>query len=478
MNGKYKYLFMNTGLLMIGNFSSKILVFLLVPFYTSILSTAEYGSYDLIYSSVQLFFPVLSLNIIDGVMRFSINAGKDGKKDIFTTGVKYTLISFLLLSLITFVSVYLFHIEILQEYWIEFIVLYMGYAGNSLVLQFAKGLEDVKGISIAGVLGTLVMIGGNLLFLLVVKIGLRGYFYAYILSFFVPAIYLCFRDRMLSFVDRNIFLLKPRVNEKEMILYAVPLIFNTLSWNINNVADRYAVTYFCGIDVNGVYSVAYKIPAILNAVQVIFIQAWQISAIKEFGNEKGEVFYRSIYNGCQTVMVFLCSGLIIGTRILAKILFAKDFYDAWMYVPALLIYIVFNTLSGTVGGIFGAAKDTSSIAITAIVGALANIILNIALVYILGAEGAAIATVLSSVVIWRMRIHYSKKYVDMHIDTKKHCLEYLILLIQAAAMTAIQTGQAYVIQAALFFMLILLNYKEIEKMLFKAVGYFNSESGE
>lgn len=478
MGEKFKYLFMNTGLLMIGNFSSKILVLLLVPFYTSILSTAEYGNYDLIYSTVQLLFPVLSLNIIDGVMRFSINAGKDEQKDVFTTGVKYTLVSFSLLSIIIFVAVFVFHYDIIQEYWLEFILLYMGYALNNLVIQFAKGLEDVRGISVAGVLGTLVMIGSNLLFLLVIKIGLKGYFYAYIVSFFVSTIYLFCRDRMFLFVNRDEFLFKANDNEKEMILYTAPLIFNTLSWNINNVADRYTVTYFCGVDVNGVYSVAYKIPAILNAVQVIFIQAWQLSAIKEFGNEKGENFYRATYDGCQTIMVLMCSGLIMGTRIIAKILFAKDFYDAWMYVPVLLIYIVFNTLSGTVGGVFGAAKDTRTIASTAIVGAFANIILNIVLVYLWGAEGAAIATVVSSIVIWLMRIHYSKKYVDISIDIKKHCLEYLILFIQVIAMTIIYVNMVYVIQIVLFFILVLLNYKDINKMLFKVAEHFNNKVGE
>lgn len=41
---KYKYLFKNVGLLTISNFGSKILSFLLVPLYTSLLTTGEYGT--------------------------------------------------------------------------------------------------------------------------------------------------------------------------------------------------------------------------------------------------------------------------------------------------------------------------------------------------------------------------------------------------------------------------------------------------
>ncbi|HAQ8217931.1 TPA: oligosaccharide flippase family protein, partial [Enterococcus faecium] len=51
---KTKYLIKNMGILTISNFSSKILVFLLVPLYTSVLSTTEYGTYDLTISTATL----------------------------------------------------------------------------------------------------------------------------------------------------------------------------------------------------------------------------------------------------------------------------------------------------------------------------------------------------------------------------------------------------------------------------------------
>lgn len=76
MNSKYKYLIKNTGILAISNFSSKLLVFFLVPIYTSVLSTAEYGTYDLAMSTVLLLYPVLTVNIVDGVMRFSMEKGR------------------------------------------------------------------------------------------------------------------------------------------------------------------------------------------------------------------------------------------------------------------------------------------------------------------------------------------------------------------------------------------------------------------
>ena len=48
MKDKLKYLGKNTLLFALSSFSTKILLFLLVPLYTSVLTTAEYGTADLI----------------------------------------------------------------------------------------------------------------------------------------------------------------------------------------------------------------------------------------------------------------------------------------------------------------------------------------------------------------------------------------------------------------------------------------------
>ena len=73
VNSKSKTLFKNLGILTISNFSSKLLVFFLVPMYTSVLSTAEYGIYDLIITTISVLAPVITLNITDAVMRYTMD---------------------------------------------------------------------------------------------------------------------------------------------------------------------------------------------------------------------------------------------------------------------------------------------------------------------------------------------------------------------------------------------------------------------
>ena len=64
MKGK-RYLAKNIAFLTVGQFGTKLLVFFLVPLYTSVLTSAEYGTYDLYSATVGLFVPILTLNISD-----------------------------------------------------------------------------------------------------------------------------------------------------------------------------------------------------------------------------------------------------------------------------------------------------------------------------------------------------------------------------------------------------------------------------
>ena len=69
---------------------------------------------------------------------------------------------------------------------------------------------------------------------------------------------------------------------KDMINYSKPFIANSISWWINNASDKYVLLLFCNIETTGIYSISYKIPSILEMIQNVFAQAWQISAIKEY----------------------------------------------------------------------------------------------------------------------------------------------------------------------------------------------------
>ena len=95
-NQKYKTLLNNTFLLGLGTFGSKLLTFLMVRFYTGVLSPSDYGTADLIMQTANLLLPVVSLGITNGVFRFALDR-KEHRKSIFSAGLYTILLGSLIL---------------------------------------------------------------------------------------------------------------------------------------------------------------------------------------------------------------------------------------------------------------------------------------------------------------------------------------------------------------------------------------------
>lgn len=452
-----KYLLKNMGILTISNFASKILIFLLVPLYTTVLSTVEYGTYDLAVSTVTLLYPILSLNIVDAVMRFSMDK-EYSKEKIAVIGFKLILISIVIFA----VGMILFN---KFKIWPEinglegFVFLYyFSYVFNQFLIQFAKGLECVREMGIAGVISTFAMVGGNIFFLLVLKEGLPGFFLANIIAQGISAIYLLIKLKLWVYL-KNLNVEKTLI--WEMLVYCLPLLASTIGWWVNSASDKYVVAFMLGVSANGILSVSYKIPQIINVVQSIFIQAWQISAIKEYGEKDTARFYGKTFLIINVFMCAACSWLILLTRPLAYLMYAKDFFQAWQYVPFLLISSVFNCASGLLGPILSAQKNSKAMMWSAIIGASVNIIMNITLVHYIGIQGATIATLICSIIIYEVRKIAVGK--DITIERYKVVIvTWLLLCVQAFVEIYLK---ACVIEITLMIVMLIINKKNLYTIL-------------
>ena len=277
--------------------------------------------------------------------------------------------------------------------------------------------------------------------------------------------------RLNTFSYTRIRLSNPQITH-EMIVYSFPMIFNTVGWWINNASDRYIVTWYCGVSANGIYSVSYKVPSILNVFHSIFTQAWILSAVQEYKSAGNTTFFRNVYNIYGGLMTILCSALILLTKPIAYILFQKDFYLAWQYSSWLLIAVVFGTLSGVLGGVFSAEKDSKVFAVSTCTGALLNFILNILLVRPMGPLGAAIATAVSAYVVWIIRIIQTKRYITLDLDIRRDHIIYIVLIAQSVLLYIISNMVIYyLISGGLFALVILLYKKEIKRVLCKMHGF-------
>ena len=167
MSSKYKYLLKNMGLLTLSNFGTKLLSFLLVPLYTSILTTEEYGSFDFVNTTVTLLIPIFTLDIVDSVVRFSLDENQD-KKQVFSVGFKLTSRSILFVAAFILVNYFTNFMPVINDYRGCFLLYYIAYAFNQLMLYFVRGMDDVFDLAISSIVNSIAMLSLNVLFLVVV----------------------------------------------------------------------------------------------------------------------------------------------------------------------------------------------------------------------------------------------------------------------------------------------------------------------
>lgn len=466
MDKKYKYLFKNIGLLTISNFGGRLLTFLLIPLYTKYLTTSEYGIYDLYTATVELLIPILPVCIFDAVQRFSLNKDSN-KSDIFTVGFRNMLKSILIFSLLILIN-YTFKIFAeLNKYPLYLLLFFISDNFYTYFSNVSKGLDNIKDYAVCGFINSATTLLLNILFLTVFHMGIDGYFLANILSYFIAGFYLMIKIKIWNYLKLH---LSNKNQKSEMINYSKHLVLSSISWWINNSIDRYFIIWLLGTAENGIYSVAYKIPTIINVVQSIFNQAWTLSAVKEFDNRKDD-FYSNTYKNYMLLLIFSCSGLIIFDQLIAKIIYSSDFYIAWKYVPFLLISAVFSALNSFIESIFAASMDSKIIAQTTILGAVINIILNLILIHSIGTMGAAISTMISYFAMWIFKLIKAKKIVNISVNPIKASASVIILLIQSILIIYTTNNLIkYSFVIILFFVIALINIKDLKVLIYKGIN--------
>lgn len=464
-----RYFAKNAGLLALGQFGTKLLGFFLVPLYTYVLTTEEFGTYDFMTSLISLLIPLLTLNIYDAALRFPLDADADNKQ-IFTICIRHFVISTILGALFVVLNYVINTIEIVNHYPLFFFLLIVSTGLNGLMNNFARGIDCVKEVAISGVICSIVIIGLNLLFLLPLRMGLAGFFLANIIGSFAQSFYLFIILKGWRYIDIRKLDKKLR---NEMLKYTSPLMLNNISWWVNGVSNRFVITWLCGVTANGIFAVSYKIPSILVMLQGIYSQAWTLSAVKDFDKDDKNGFFSKMYASYNICMVLACSILIICSRLLAGILYLGDFFIAWKYVPFLLISAIFGALSGYIGGIFAAAKNTKIFGQTSILGAIVNLILTVILVWKIGVIGAAIAALVSNFLIWWIRVTVVRKYIDIKLSLWLDVSSYIILIIQTGVLFLFNEGVVFwCIELSLVLVLIITNRAITKSIVNKILGNF------
>ena len=452
-NKKIKTLAKDTGLFAISNFGSKILVFLLTPLYTSILTTEEYGIADLITTTIGFIYPILTLAIADATIRYALDKETD-KKKVLNNSLLLTFFSVLILLL--FRPIILLVNQTVDYYWMIFVATYALFNIHNCISNYIKGIAHTGLFAIQGLIQTIVVIACNIVFLVYLKMGLHGYLISIIIGYIVPIAIMIICGKLY----KDIIPLKfDWILMRDMLRYSIPMVPTLLAWAINTSIDKYMIIGFVGLSDSGVYSVAHKIPTIFTTIMSIFTQAWQISAISNYGSDDESQYHTVIYSGLNIISVIGCLFVILLCKWFAVFLFAKDFFIAWRYVPLLTVSAMFASHGGFLASSFRAAKKTKSLFGSVLLGSLINVVLNWTLIPKYGSLGAAIATSVSFTVIWFFRFVLSQAIVEIKINKIVTLITYIIFYGSAIVVTFDIKGATLIVLIAIL-IVGLLNYKD------------------
>lgn len=420
-NKNSKALFHNILIIGIGTILTKLISFIMTPFYSSWLSADEYGIYDLIASYVSLCVPFITLQLEQAVYRFSISNKKFSKsyykkseKFVSLTSVIVAVVAYFIMKAIGFST----------DVTVAFILYFVALAHFNLCTEYLRGIGKLEAYSAINIVMGFVTIMFSVLFLKVLNFGAAGLLLVYALACFI------------SFLIAQIAFKPLRSSEeddtsiKNMLSYSLPLIPNSISWWITNVSDRTTINILLGSYYNGVYAICCKIPTMVSLLFSIFNLSFQQVAFQTVRAEERRDYFNKLVKKVIRIL-FTGSFVIISITPLVYHGFIKDVYwEGILCVPFLVGGAIFLSIAQYMGDILLVKNNTKPIGTSTVCAAVFNIFFNILAIHIWGVVGAAISTMISYIIMFGIRTYVNRDLIiikDMAIYISVYSLIFTIV---------------------------------------------------
>lgn len=426
-----KKLIKNTIIVAIGQICTKFISFFLLPLYTTLLSTEEYGIVDLLNTYISLLLPIIFLQIDQAIFRLLIDT-RDNKN----TKNKEELISSAMFFIICQSAVYLLIFTIISrfinnEYKFFLATNVIAAIFSSTFLQISRGLGDNMTYSI----GSLVAGAGgvilNVIFIAVLHYGAYGMLIATLISNIACTIFVCICKKVYKYIRiKNVRIIRL----KNLLTYSVPLIPNTLSWWIVNASDRTIIKLLLNVSFNGIYSAANKFSTICITFFSIFNLTWTESAAVHYKDEDSSEYFSKTFNTTIELFSCICLLVIAIMPFIFKLLIRGEGYaDAYYQIPILMIATIFNIAVALFGSVYIAQKKSKEIAKTSIYSAIINIAINLIGIKFIGLYAASMSTLIAYLSMTIYRYFDVQKYVRIKLLYNKIMIIIVILIIDCLA---------------------------------------------
>lgn len=413
----------NTGIIAIGNLSTKAISFCLLPLYTAILSTYEYGVIDYIITLSMFCVPCISFLMDEAIFRFLIDCKtKEDNSIIISNSIILVFIGMVIFLVVVYPILYFSN----YKYTFCLILFIISDVISTMISALLRGIGRTDAFAVYNFISSAVQIILNIVFIAVFYWGIEGMLLAMIIGrIFSTSIYVVCLKLWQYINFKQINILKIR----ELLKYAIPLIPNKLSWLIINLSSRIIIMNTLNSSFVGVYAISSKFAIAMDMIYGFFYQSWKESSARVIQNNDKNEFYNMIYKYLKR---FMYSIVLITTAfmpIIFNVLIDSSFSEAILYVPILLLATYFMNISGFYGGIFTAYKDTKIMGLTTIVAAIINLILMIIFIKNGKLYAVSVATLIANFVVYQYRKIKLKKYIILKENKIYIFIDWLMTII-------------------------------------------------
>lgn len=420
-----KKIIKGTSVYLIGTTFTKMIQFFLLPVYTSFLTPAEFGQYDLGLAYATFLWTFVYLDIYGAILRFMFDFEDNDKNKPIISGFIIFILSTFVYGILITILVFVFHLPL--DY--PFLLFLVGFL---TILQqvfgyIARGLAKDMIFVVGGILGAGVTFISTIILLYIFKISFSAIYIATILGMFVNICYVGFRINLyknisLKYFEKKLFF--------EMIKYAAPLSLNSVSYWFLTGFNRIAISNCLSIYDNGLYALVTKFGSIITLFTQAFQMAWQelsFSKVKLNSEEQGRFYSKAV----NKFMIFLLLGATLSLPIIA-ILFDfivdNQYREAYKFMPLTLLSSVFSAYSSFMASIISTLKKTKYIFTTTVYGSVVNVIILLILINYVGVYSAMISLNLGFIIIFLRRVQLVKRELNLEINWVNYGLVFLVFI--------------------------------------------------
>ncbi len=455
MYNKIKHSFKHSAIYSLGNITSKLIGIVLLPIYTSYFTVSQYGILGILEVTMFIMTQVLLLGQPAAYLRFyDLDEYKDKRKTTLFT-ILLLLLSTLLLFLIAGhllipkISSYFSQPDLFKIYFRLSLYIITLRVINNLFLNVLRAKEKVVPYVTINLLKITSTLSLNIYFIVVAKLGITGILYSYIIGESLTLLLL-----LPTAVSETTYKIDKKIL-MAAVKFGTPIIFSALSSMLLNVGDRYILKLLVNYKEVGLYDLGYRFANLLNVFLVqSFIMGYLPQAYKIYRKEGDKRYYSKM----QTYLVFvLCwAGLglsFFGKEIIHTFALKPEYWSAYKIIPVIALAIVFNGAKSVVNLGMLLKQKSQYIAMTTIIAAMLNIVLNFILIPQYKMMGAAFATLISFIIFYILCYIYSNKFYPIPYETTKF-IKMLVVSLSLYGLFALLYPENFILQLALKILLL------------------------